>query len=159
MKDLKRSDLEGFAHTLIVANTPVSLLRGLLRAPGMTKLKACPAEQLQQYFDHITARPRRSAVSIGLAYAVLSALLSKAVNVATAPVDAGRLEWGKEIRDFMALQPNIKTGTIIVSAIPPRPSVQSTLSASGSMFMPQPPNESKLILDANGTPYIWRNND
>jgi hypothetical protein len=64
---LAKSDLRDFARVLILANTPLSLFKGIVRCAGMDKLRKWSTTELIEYYDYITARAERSEVAAGLA--------------------------------------------------------------------------------------------
>ncbi|MFZ0970568.1 MAG: hypothetical protein WAN13_20015 [Candidatus Acidiferrales bacterium] len=91
---LARIDLIEFAQVLVLANTPLSLFRGMVQCGGMQKLRRYPAADLTAYYDGVTARAGRSEIVAGLAYAVLCAIILLAREAPNIQVDAARLQWG-----------------------------------------------------------------
>jgi len=148
MIQLTRSELRQLAQTFILANTPASLLNGILRSSATTKLKVCRPEELSDYYDRITARAGRTEIVIALAYAVLFAILAKARDPKNAPVDVTRLKWGEQIKVYLSFKPVTNTQLIVIPG-EPTPSVQTF----------QSPGATLKLVGANGQQLTWRNND
>ena len=115
---------------LILANTPKSLYKAILKSSAYTWLvKNCGEKQLSNYYDELTARARRTPLSAALAYACLVALL----NTATSPgaVDASRLEWGENMRSY-SNEGELATSRLIIPATG-RPAVSFVSSAGNGL--------------------------
>jgi hypothetical protein len=140
---LAKSDLRDFARVLILANTPLSLFKGIVRCAGMDKLRKSSTAELVEYYDYITARAERSEVAAGLAYAILSAIVLHARTEPHIYIDASRLRWGSRIWDFMRAS-NI--GTDYVNA--PFSTKQPEISVTNS------PTARALLFGADGRPLI-----
>lgn len=109
------------AQIALFANTPYSLCRALEESSAVRRMiRSCTPEDLAHYYDRITARARRSEVDVGLAYAVLVALLSHG----TRPVDAARLRWGLDIEDLLVKSGKATQQIVIGGPLSPGPSVQ-----------------------------------
>ena len=99
---LGRLDLRELTRVLVVANTPLSLFKGLSRCSAMEKLRKQPAAELVEYYERLTSRPKRSELVIGLAYVLLSAiLLDQRDSGRKINIDASRLHWGPQIREHL----------------------------------------------------------
>ena len=110
---LSKSDLVDFARVFVLANTPLSLFRGMVECSGMDKLRKCSHHDLINYYDHVTARGgKRTEIVAGLAYAVLCALILHKRESPQIDVDGSRLHWGQRIWEFMN-STNIGTGRIV----------------------------------------------
>jgi hypothetical protein len=143
---LTKSDLIEFAQVVVLANTPLSLFNGMVRCAGMAKLRKCPTTDLTVYYDHVTARAERSEVVIGLAYAILCAVVLQKRESPEIRVDSSRLQWGERIWDFMK-RASIGTGLVAYDAAPQRPRV----STSGTNSTDTP------MLYGPGGNVVWRN--
>ena len=150
MTRLSRYQLREFAQVLVLANTPLSLFRGLIRCSAMEKLLKCSPQELLDYYDRITARPRRSETVMALAYAVLSAILLHARDANRVPVDASRLLWGEQIREHLS-HAVVNTQSFTVSSPQPSATIQVVGSTSA--------NRSAGLLGPDGSAVIWRNDD
>lgn len=97
---VNRTLLREMARLYILANTPYSLYHGLRQSRGVQQLVAdhFPSE-LEQYYDHLTTRARRTEIEIGLAYGLLVALLT--CDTPPTAIDASRLRWGNEIQELV----------------------------------------------------------
>ncbi len=138
---LTKQDLLELADVYIVANTPNSLFKGLshCRAVEWMRRKSS-AEELSEYYDHITARACRSEIVIGLAYGVLVALLTFPGDGQRILPDCSRLNWGEKIRDYVT-QVYATTNTLIIAA--PR------LTAE---VQPISSNSAPIVLRSDGRP-------
>jgi hypothetical protein len=95
-----RYDLRELARIALLANTPYSLYHALAKSPPVRRMiDTCSERELREYYDMISARRGRSEVDVGLAYAVLVALLS--LPSRRDPVDSSRLRWGGAIDDLI----------------------------------------------------------
>jgi hypothetical protein len=101
---------------------------------GMAKLRKQPASDLIAYYDFITARAERSEIAMGLAYAVLCALILHARESSQIRADASRLQWGERIWEFMKYA-NVGTNSIVLAPPHPRPNVTSLSSPSADTPM------------------------
>ena len=131
MTKLTRAELLEFAQIVILANTPISLFRGMERSAGMNALRKTPLPKLIAYYDHITARAKRSEIVIGLAYAILSAIIVQGKSFNHPDVDGTRLQWGAQIQDFMK-RAYVGTQSTIILTDFPRPTVSSVGSPADS---------------------------
>jgi len=144
---LTKSDLIEFAQVAVLANTPLSLFKGMVRCAGMTKLRKASIADLTALYDSVTARAGRSEFVVGLAYAVLCAIVLHARETPQITVDASRLNWGKSIWDFMK-RAHIGTDNVDLKA-PQQPTISSQSS---------PSTETRVSLyGADGQPISWRN--
>lgn len=112
---ITKSEVMEFARVAVFANTPLSLFTGMVRCPGMEKLRAYPSADLIRYYDAVTARAGRSEIVVGLAYAVLCAIMLQRRDTPNIDVDPTRLQWGPRIWDFMN-RTNIGTQRIVIPA-------------------------------------------
>jgi len=149
MTRLSRQDLRDFAQILVLANTPLSLFKGLTACPGMNKLRKAPPQELLEYYDRITARAQRSEFSMSLAYAVLCAILLHAREATMPVVDSSRLLWGDKIRDFLARSTSATNRFDVQPSFKPTIKIESSASSS----------TTSRILDPRGRPMIWRDED
>jgi len=100
MTRLDRRELRDLARLFVLANTPYSLYQGLMQTESVRRLrKTCTYQQLKDYYDWITARPRRTEIDLGFAYSVLVALLT--ADQRGGPIDTSRLRWGREIEELV----------------------------------------------------------
>lgn len=126
---LTKTDLNDFARTAVLANTPLSLLKGLIQCAGMNRLRACPIGDLIEYYDRLTARADRTEIVVGLAYAVLCAVVLHARDAGAVQVDAARLQWGNQIWEF-AGRARIGTNLVVSTQSMPRPEIAALTSPS-----------------------------
>lgn len=145
MTRLSRRQLLEIAHTLVLANTPLSLLKGLRRSSAMNTLRQWSPKELCEYYDRITARARRSEIAVALAYICLVAIFLKARDCRHVPVDASRLNWGESIRDHLTSS-NSSTQSFTPAEPTPRVNVE-TRSSPGGATLYGPDNQ----------PIVWRN--
>jgi hypothetical protein len=138
MTKLTRAELLEFAQIVVLANTPISLFRGMERCAGMDSLRKTPLAELVAYYDHLTARAKRNEIVIGLAYAILCAIIVQGRSSNQPGVDGTRLQWGVQIQDFMK-RAYVGTESTIILTDFPRPTVSSTGSPAGSKVGSAPP--------------------
>lgn len=111
---LTRGDLAEVADAVLLANTPASLLGAIRRSAAVQCLASeLGPMALSEYYDKITARHRRSAIVLGLAYAALVAAFSRGETI---DVDASRLRWGETIRELMSATLGVTNQGIILTA-------------------------------------------
>jgi hypothetical protein len=147
---LNRNQLLEIAQVLVLANTPLALFKGLVRSSAVQILRAkCSPEELVEYYDSITARARRTEIVMALAYAVLSAILLRARDAKEIHVDATRLLWGEQIRDYVA---RVAVSTNVVQIVQKTPSPRVHAVSSSSEDTPI------SLVDPHGQPLSWRNN-
>lgn len=148
MTRLSKTELEEILTTFFLANTPVSLFRGMSRCEGMGKLRKCSAVDLSEYYDRITARAERSELVVALAYAVLSAILIRASEGDRVPVDATRLLWGDRIQAHV--QRSWVPSTVVSAAN--APAQVHSISSPGATV------GTSGLLGPDGRPVgVWRN--
>jgi hypothetical protein len=136
---------------IVLANTPLSLFKGLVECSGMNVLRKTSPDELVEYFDHITARHKpRSEVVVALAYAVLCAILLHARNANQVPVNASRLLWGERIRNHMSRNV-VSNPTISIHPSQPRPEIR--------VIDAPPAVTPTLLLGQDGRAIIWRNEE
>jgi hypothetical protein len=145
MMRISKIELQEFGRTFILANTPLSLFRGLARCTAMERLRRHEAKELLDYFDFLTARARRSEIGWALAYAILCAVLLRARDVRQVPIDESRLTWGVQIREYLARS---IVSTKYSEIQMPGANVQLSISNSASA--------ATLLLGPNGNPVDWR---
>jgi hypothetical protein len=129
---LSRKDLREFAQIFVLANTPISLFKGLTRCNAMDKLRKCPANELVEYYDYVTARARRSEIVVALMYAVLFAILLLARGANPFPVDVKRLLWGERVREYLK-RSTVGTTSVIVLPTDPVTRVVGSSSVSSAI--------------------------
>jgi|HubBroStandDraft_1064217.scaffolds.fasta_scaffold09389_5 hypothetical protein len=93
---ITESEPEEFARVFVFANTPASLVNGMVRCSGMSKLRKSDIADLSAEFDELTACSDRNKRIVGLAYAVLCALAEHA-DASKESVNVARLLWGPPI--------------------------------------------------------------
>lgn len=123
---LDRKDIIELAGAVILANTPYSLYHALVKTSAVQRMKReCEPIELEQYYDHVTVRARRTEIELGIAYGILVALLTseKICN----PVDVSRLQWGEAINELVQ-----KSGRTTQSLIIPVPGGQAKIQHSES---------------------------
>lgn len=113
---LSRTELIEIAHVLIVANTPLSLIRGLQKAAAMQKLRQCSPETLSLYYDRVTAR-RQTEITVALAYATLIAFSAKGRGAQALSLDAARLHWGREVIELLRSMPTTNVQVVDAPAV------------------------------------------
>jgi hypothetical protein len=90
---ISRAELVELGTLFALANTPGSLYSALVAHPVVQRLRAeMGPDALGVRFRQLTARGRRTELSLGLAYAVLTAIVTHEEAVAV-PDSADRLEW------------------------------------------------------------------
>lgn len=147
MNKLSKYHLWEFAQVLVLANTPISLLNGMIQCAGMEQLRKSSPADLVPYYDQITARARRTEVVVALAYAVLCAILLKARDTGRPPVDPSRLLWGNAISKYLA-QTTVSTQSF---------TIEPQFAAATVQVVGSPSSEfTGQVLGADGRPMIWR---
>jgi len=125
---LDRSELLRTARTYVIANTAHSLAEELQQSTVVRKLREqCSYAKLLEYYDVLTAKARRSELVMGLAYAVLLALILHQREGAApigADIDTSRLHWGSEIAEYLSLS-SASTQIINLGSATPEPVVHS----------------------------------
>ena len=127
---LTKTDLIEFAQTLVFANTPLSLFKGMIGCSGMQKLRKYQISELIEYYDWITARGKRTEIVVGLAYAVLCALVLHARDTRGVHFDSSRLQWGERIWKFME-RSTIATGRVTLDTSVQEPKISVVSSRPG----------------------------
>jgi hypothetical protein len=98
MIHLPKTYLEEITNTLILANTPKSLLKGLLKTKAVETLRRdCTAADLSEYYQQITAKGSRSPFVTALAYAVLVTLLTKSPPPDPSPDSSFLSDWSSVV--------------------------------------------------------------
>jgi hypothetical protein len=129
---LPKSYLQEITNTLILANTPKSLLNGLLQTKGVEVIRReCDGSDLLDYYQRITAKGSRTPFIIALAYATLVALLTKSPPP-TPPPDASFLQWGQTIEQLIRDGFGTTQRSVIIQESP-RPSIIYTSGAPSVM--------------------------
>src|SRR6185295_15597640 len=134
---ISREELREVASVYVVANTPSSMLGGLLRTSAVRRLRSESIGDLAAYYDFVTTRARRTEVSMGLAYAILVSIHFHAHPVpGTRPhLDASRLQWGSIIEE----QAKSKAPTTQI-VVPARHMKTNVISApSNPLILPRDP--------------------
>lgn len=118
MIKLSRAELKNIARTYVLTNTPYSLLRALNASSAVIRMKSeCSFTQLSAYYDKITAKARRSELTIGLSYAVLISLLTYERKT-EGSIDPMRLRWGPALDEYVKKSsPSFTTLSINASPI------------------------------------------
>jgi|SRR5690348_36115 len=142
MIKLTKSDVIDFARIAVLANTPISLFKGMVGCAGMHKLRQYSVHDLVDYYDRVTARAERSEIVVGLAYAVLCSIALHARDHGGIQIDASRLSWGRRIWDF-AVRAAIRTDLIVPALSVQQPKVIARSSASV---------ETPFLFGPNGRP-------
>ncbi len=118
---LDRKELLDLASNVILANTPYSLYHAIVKTSAFGRMKReCSPQQLEQYYDKITERPRRTEIELGITYCVLLVLLT-ADNFPNA-IDASRLLWGEAIKELIQ-KSGRATQSIIIAPSVARPTL------------------------------------
>ena len=122
MKKLPKSKLRELATIFIVANTPISLTRGMLRSDAVDILrKDCTEVELLEYYNQVMVKGNRSPFVAALAYATLIALLTKNPSKEQYP-DVSCLQWGKQVEAYM--RENFgNTQSLIITPDRPAPTI------------------------------------
>jgi hypothetical protein len=129
-----RHDLRQLARIALLANTPYSLYHALAKSTPVRRMTdTCSETELRQYYDTITARRGRSEIDVGLAYAVLVALLN--IPSRRDPVDSSRLRWGGAIEDLLA-KSGVSTQRSVITLPTAQPTVQVKQHGPGRLIIP-----------------------
>lgn len=130
MTKLTKSQLQEITNIYLLANTPKSLLRALLKTSVVDALRRdCSTEELFHSYNRITTKAKRSPFVAALAYCSLIALLVKAPAKSECP-DASYLQWGTIIESHLAREFGT-TETVIITSNSPNPTVR--LVSTGGM--------------------------
>ena len=114
MISMSLSELRKLSEIILLTNTPLSLFEALTRSGPVIRMREeASVNVLQQYFDSITARGRRSQTVLALAYATLVAMSTHPAG-GHVPETIERLTWGKAMRDF-ATNSGISTTRILIN--------------------------------------------
>jgi hypothetical protein len=136
MTKLTRSDLRTLARVVILANTAPSLYRGLLATPIVPLLRrGTNVAELSAHYDRVTSRAKRTEIELGIAYALLIALLTHEEGTATP--DSSRLKWGPAIADLIA-KSSATTQSIVITDVKPIATVTQQQNASSGSSLPTP---------------------
>lgn len=102
MIKLDRRQLIDLARLVVVANTAPSLFQGLLDTDSVSRLRfECSPNELLDFYDRLTARARRTEITLGLSYGTLTALLlNKEPLTEVNQPDVSRLKWGEQFRQL-----------------------------------------------------------
>jgi hypothetical protein len=146
MTRISRNELAEIANTLVVANTPISLLMGLQRSAATEKLRQWTLEELTEYYDYLTARPRQTEIVVALAYAILGAIFLRGRTGDDTPIDPSRLHWGEQIRKFISMTA-INTNISQTQQIIPAAQVSATRSTPSPLLYG--PDERPLVRITN----------
>lgn len=143
MIKVPKSIIEEATNIYILANTPKSLFRGLLKSALVERLKHnCSVNELLSYYNRVTAKGNRSPFVAAMAYSTLIALFAKAPPKDIAP-DASFLQWGTDIEGF-AQQSMGATTSMIITTQTPIPSFSISQAA-----LPEQPKRS--VINQNTT--------
>lgn len=136
MISISKKELYEIATIFMVANTPSSLLRGLLDCQAVSRMrKKSRPEELLVYYDFVGARAKRTTVSMALAYGVLVSILfnEKPSEHCRSSIDVTRLFWGAHIRDIANVSnPPTQIHTIYGT---PKAQVEVSNPASGIILL------------------------
>ena len=97
MIHLSKNSMSALASLLAIANTPASLFAALTGTDAVKRMReeTNPTELLA-YYNRITARAKRNAVSMAMAYAIIVALLTgRNASFQQVDLDLTRLMWVK----------------------------------------------------------------
>lgn len=95
----KKHELLELATLMLLANTPGSLFTALSKNNTVERLRSEMGQvALAADFARLTARARRTEITLGLAYAVLVAMLTHEQR--SPEFDPTRLMWGKDFVDL-----------------------------------------------------------
>lgn len=124
---LTKSELLEMASVFVAANTPLSLVHGLLKCHAVDRMRyEAEPNQLLAYYDQLTARAARSEIVVGLAYGLLIGILLNRDNAnRQVRPDASRLVWGEYIEQAA---PSMNTPTSVVTVSGSRPTAIPTIS-------------------------------
>ncbi len=139
MTRIDRQDLRELTLAFVLANTPPSLFKELDAQPAVHRMRSeCARSDLETYYHRITTRADRSEMVMGLAYAVLVAILT--TDQPGNPVDSSRLQWGEAIEE-LAQKSGRTTQYLIIRPDPPRPRVwQQQDTGGGDAIIPASTN-------------------
>ena len=99
---LRRVQLFELSYLFEAANTPISFVKRLIETEAFRSLnKPELYTELNDYYNFLTARARRSYLSMGLAYVVLAVLITIKPSKLENSVDPACLAWGEQIRDYL----------------------------------------------------------
>lgn len=144
MTKLTREDLRSLARVVILANTAPSLYRGLLDTQIIPLLKrGSSVAELSNYYDRVTSRAKRTEIELGIAYALLIALLTHEDGAPTP--DSARLKWGPAIAELIT-RSTAATQSIVITDGPRAASVTQEQSASSRSSLP-PPQVGIVLVD------------
>ena len=144
MIKLTKTSLQEIVNTYLLANTPKSLLLGMLKSRAVDELRRnCDAPELLEYYDKITAKGERTALIAGLSYAVLVALLTMSSAAREKP-DATRLQWGPMIEHYLAERFGT-TEKVIITTNPPQPQLIYSSTSTGVTRIPEKRNRPTVL--------------
>jgi hypothetical protein len=104
--------------------------------PVQRLTKACTYQELEGYYDRITARARRTEIGMGLAYSVLVALLTTERH--GSPIDTSRLKWGPVIEELVQKSGMISQSSYLIQVPTSRPTItQQNNKGSGLISFQQ----------------------
>lgn len=136
MTNLSKSQIHEVTNIYLLANTPKSLLRALLKSSVVDKLRSnCSNEELLEYYNRVTTKAKRSPFIVALAYSTLIALLVKSPHVNQYP-DPTFLQWGTVIESHLKKQFGATSSIIIAPNTP-----QATMRLPSALETP-PPNST-----------------
>lgn len=95
-----KSELTEVGTIFLLANTPLSLWDALLKTSTVDKLRMVQTAELVEYWNKLSTRADRTAVSMGLCYSVLIGLLLSKLDTSTGKVDPSRLVWGTDFEEI-----------------------------------------------------------
>jgi hypothetical protein len=123
MTKLSKSQIQEATNIYLLANTPKSMLRAMLKSSAVDKLRRdCSPEDLLEYYNRITTKAKRSPFIVALAYATLIALLVKSPSNDQYP-DPTFLQWGSVIESHLKQQFG-STSSVIIMPNTPQPTVR-----------------------------------
>lgn len=101
MIKIDRNELLELASAYVIANTPESLARGLLKTSGVTRMRQEEVRsELRREYELVTTRANRTEISMGLAYGLLLGIVLNVRNEdPDVSVDTSRLHWGDEVAE------------------------------------------------------------
>ena len=112
---LTKADLEELGTIFLLTNTPVSLFHALERSAPVVRMRAeSSPDALNQYFQKVSTKGRRSLIVVALAYATLVAALTHP-DSRSHPSAAARLRWGDLLVEH-ALKSLMSYNRIVVDA-------------------------------------------
>jgi hypothetical protein len=131
---LSRAELFELAGAFLIANTPTSLYESLVPTRAVAKLRdVVPREELSVYYDFLTARAKRSAIVLALAYATIIAYVTKSVPAPANDLDLSRLNWGDSVAQT-ARAKNPPTQKMLVE-LSNAPTVRSATAPGSSLVL------------------------